>query len=302
MKGMLDGKVAVITGAGRGLGRSHALLLAEEGAKIVVNDLGVDWDGTGERVSGPADDVVKEIKDVGGEAVANYESVTDFNGAKRIVDCAVENFGRLDIFVNNAGFLRDRMSFKMSQEEWDGVVGVHLTGTFYCGRWAAAYFRGQSKAGTPVNGRIINTISHAGLIGNPGQANYAAAKAGIAGLTLVWARELERYSVTSNAVAPMARTRMTTQSDSVAGMFAEPEEGQFDEMAPENISPVVAYLASDKAQDISGHVFSTRGGKLELLQGWQQANSMDIGKRWTVEEIDRKIRELGDLGIPPIWF
>jgi len=300
MMGILDGKVAIITGSGRGLGRSHALSMAQQGAKIVVNDLGVDWDGTGERVSGPADDVVKEIKDAGGEAVANYESVTDFNGAKRIIDCAVETFGKLDILVNNAGFLRDRMSFKMSQEEWDGVVGVHLTGTFYCGRWAAAYFRDQSKAGTLVNGRIINTISHAGLIGNPGQANYAAAKAGIASLTLVWARELERYTVTANAVAPMARTRLTAQDKS--GFFAEAEEGQFDEMAPENISPVVAYLASDKAQDISGHVFSTRGGRLELLQNWQPGNTMDIGKKWTVADIDQKIRELGDLGIPPIWF
>jgi len=303
--GMLDGKVVVITGAGRGLGRNHALLMAQEGAKIVVNDLGVEWDGGGERVSGPADDVVKEIKDAGGEAVANYESVTDFDGTKRIVDCAIETFGKLDIFVNNAGFLRDRMSFKMSKEEWDEVVGVHLTGTFYCGRWAAAYFRDQSKAGTPVNGRIINTISHAGLIGSPGQANYAAAKAGIAGLTLVWARELERYDVTCNAVAPMARTRLTeqTQSDGVSDMFAKPEdEDQFDEMAPENISPVVAYLASDKAQDISGHVFSSRGGRLELLQTWQPANALDIGKKWTVEEIDQKIRELGDLGIPPMWF
>jgi len=298
--GMLEGKVAVITGSGRGLGRHHALLMAQEGAKIVVNDLGVEGDGEGKKVSGPADDVVKEIKDAGGEAVANYESVTDFDGAKRIIDCSVENFGKLDIFVNNAGFLRDRMSFKMSQEDWDSVVDVHLTGTFYCGRWAAAYFRDQSKAGTPVNGRIINTISHAGLIGNAGQANYAAAKAGIASLTLVWARELERYNVTSNAVAPMARTRLTAQDKS--GFFAEVEEGQFDEMAPENISPVVAYLASDKAQDISGHVFSTRGGRLELLENWKQGNAMDIGKKWTLADIDQKIRELGDLGIPPIWF
>ncbi len=300
--GMLDGKVAIITGSGRGLGKSHAMAMAQEGAKIVINDLGIEWDGTGEKVATPADEVVKEIKDAGGEAVANYDSVTDFNGAKRIVDCAVESFGRLDILVNNAGFLRDRMSFKMSQEEWDTVVGVHLTGTFYCGRWASLYFRDQSKAGTPVNGRIINTISHAGLVGNVGQANYAAAKAGIAGLTLVWAREFERYNVTCNAVAPMARTRLTSQTESVSAMFAEPEEGKFDEMAPENISPVVTYLASDKAQDISGRVFSTRGGRLEVLEGWRQGNSMDIGKKWTVEEIDQKIRELGDLGIPEAWF
>jgi len=300
--GLLDGKVAAITGSGRGLGRSHALMMAQEGAKIVVNDLGIDWDGTGKKVAAPAEEVVKEIKNAGGEAVANYDSVTDFNGAKRIIDCAVENFGKLDILVNNAGFLRDRMSFKMTQEEWDAVVGVHLNGTFYCGRWASLYFRDQNKAGTPINGRIINTISHAGLVGNVGQANYAAAKAGIAGLTLVWARELGKYNVTCNAVAPMARTRLTSQTDSVSAMFAPPEEGKFDEMAPENISPVVAYLASDKAQDISGRVFSTRGGRLEVLEGWRQGNSMDIGKKWTVEEIDQKIRELGELGIPEAWF
>jgi len=300
--GILNGKVAIITGAGRGLGRSHALLLAQEGAKIVVNDLGIDSNGTGKRVSGPADDVVREIRNAGGEAVANYDSVTDFDGARSIIDCAVQNFGKLDILVNNAGFLRDRMTFKMSKEDWDGVVGVHLTGTFYCGRWAAAYFRDQSKAGSAVNGRIINTISHAGLIGNPGQANYASAKAGIAGLTLVWARELERYSVTCNAVAPMARTRLTMENDGVAGMFAKPEDGRFDDMAPENISPVVAYLASDKARDISGRVFSVRGGRLEVLQCWQPGNCLDIGKRWTVGEIDQRIRGLGDLAVPAMWF
>jgi NAD(P)-dependent dehydrogenase (short-subunit alcohol dehydrogenase family) len=303
--GMLDGKVVVITGAGRGLGRNHALFLANEGAKIVVNDLGVEWDGTGEKALGPADEVVKEIKDAGGEAVANGDSVTDFQGAKRMVECAIDTFGKLDAFINNAGFLRDRMSFKMSQEEWDAVIGVHLTGTFYCCRHAAEYFRGQSKAGTPVNGRIINTISHAGLIGSAGQCNYTAAKAGIAGLTLALARELERYNTTVNAVAPMARTRMTTNTENpaVQAMFAKPEdEDKFDEMAPENISPVVAYLASDNAQDISGRVFASRGGRLELLQTWQSENVIDNGKKWTVEEIDKKIRDLGTLSIPEMWF
>lgn len=303
--GMLDGKVVVITGSGRGLGRNHALTMAQEGAKIVVNDLGVEWDGTGEKASGPAIEVVKEIKDAGGEAVANTDSVTAFDGAKRLIECAVDNFGKLDVLVNNAGFLRDRMSFKMSQEEWDAVIGVHLTGTFYCCRWAGAYFRDQSKAGSPMNGRIINTISHAGLIGSAGQSNYTAAKAGIAGLTLALARELERYNVTVNAVAPMARTRMTTNTNNpaVAEMFAKPEdEDQFDEMSPENISPVVTYLASDNAQDISGRVFASRGGRLELLQTWKSENVIDIGKRWTVEEIDEKIRDLGTLSIPEMWF
>ncbi len=303
--GILDGKVAVVTGSGRGLGRNHALYLANEGAKIVVNDLGVEWDGTGEKALGPADEVVKEIKDAGGEAVANGDSVTDFAGAKRMVECAIDTFGKLDVFVNNAGFLRDRMSFKMSQEEWDAVIGVHLTGTFYTCRHAAEYFRGQSKAGTPVNGRIINTISHAGLIGSAGQCNYTAAKAGIAGLTLALARELERYNTTVNAVAPMARTRMTTNTPNpaVQEMFAKPEdENQFDEMSPENTSPVVAYLASDNAQDISGRIFASRGGRIELPQTWQSGSVLDIGKKWTVEEIDKKIRDLGTLSIPEMWF
>lgn len=300
--GMLDGKVAVVTGAGRGLGRSHALALAAEGARVVVNDLGVQWDGTGEKAAAPADEVVKEIKAAGGDAVANYNSVTDFEGAKGIIDTAVEKFGKLDIFVNNAGFLKDRISFKMTKEEWDAVVGVHLTGTFYCGRWAASYFRDQSKAADQLNGRIINTVSHAGLFGNAGQANYSAAKGGIASLTMVWARELERYGATCNAIAPMARTRMTMSTEATAAMFAKPEGDVFDAMAPENISPLVVYLASDKAQDITGHIFSIRGGRIELFQAWQIANTIDIGKAWTPSEIDGKIRELGDLGMPPIIF
>ncbi|MFO8010188.1 MAG: SDR family oxidoreductase [Dehalococcoidia bacterium] len=299
--GILDGKVAVVTGAGRGLGKSHVLALAKEGAKVVVNDVGVEWDGTG-KATGPAEDTVKEIKDSGGEAVANYESVTSFEGAKKIIDSAIENFGKLDILVNNAGFLRDRMTFKMTEEEWDPVVEVHLKGTFNTGRWFMAYLRDQSKAGNQVNGRIINTISHAGIIGSPGQPNYSAAKAGIACLTMTWAREMEKYGMTSNAICPMARTRMTTQTDAVSGMFAEAEEGKFDEMAPENVSPLVVYLASDEAQDITGRVFSIRGGRMELFQPWQIANAVDIGRRWEVPEIGQKIRSLGELGMPPIVF
>ena len=297
--GVLDGKVAIVTGAGRGLGRSHALAMAEEGAKIVVNDIGVEWDGTGQ-AKGPADDVVKEIKDAGGDAVACFDSVTDFEGAQRIIDTAVNSFGKLDILVNNAGFLRDKMIFNMSKEEWDAVLDVHLTGTFNCGRWAAAYFREQSKAGKlESGGRIINTVSHAGLIGNPGQSNYGAAKAGIACLTLIWARELQRFNVTVNSVTPMARTRMTTLS----GYFTEiPGEGQLDEFAPENVSPLVVYLASDAAQDITGRVISIRGGKLELFNGWYLANSIDIQKRWTIPELQAKIRELGTLSLPEMAF
>ncbi|TET73658.1 MAG: SDR family NAD(P)-dependent oxidoreductase [Dehalococcoidia bacterium] len=295
--GALDGKVAVITGAGRGLGRSHALLMAEEGAKIVVNDLGGEWDGTG-KATGPADDVVKEIKDAGGQAVASFDSVTDFQGAKRIIDCAIDNFGKLDILVNNAGFLRDKMTFNMTEEEWDAVIAVHLKGTFNCGRWACAYFREQSKAGKLQSGRIINTMSHAGLLGNVGQGNYASAKLGIGALTMVLAREMEKYNVTCNAIVPMARTRMTVQTPSLSAMFAEKPEGQFDDMAPENVSPLVAYLASDHAQNITGRWLSIRGGKLESWLPPQLAKSIDIDKRWTVKEITERVGELGDLSMP----
>ena len=295
--GMLDGRVAVITGAGRGLGRSHALLMAQEGAKVVVNDIGVEWDGTGQ-AKGPADDTVKEIKDAGGEAVASFDSVMDFDAAKRIIDCAIQNFGKLDILVNNAGFLRDKMTFNMAKDEWDAVIQVHLTGTFNCGRWACSYWREQSKAGNPVSGRIINTMSHAGLLGNAGQPNYASAKLGIGALTMVWAREMEKYNVTSNAIVPMARTRMTTQTAALGGMFAEAKEGEFDEMAPDNVSPLVAYLATEHAQGITGRWLSVRGGKLELWNPPTLAKSIDIARRWTVKEISERITELGNLGMP----
>jgi NAD(P)-dependent dehydrogenase (short-subunit alcohol dehydrogenase family) len=294
---MLDGKVAVITGAGRGLGRSHALLMAQEGAKIVVNDIGSEWDGTG-KATGPADDVVKEIKAAGGEAASSFESVMDFDGAKKIIDCAVDNFGKLDILVNNAGFLRDKMTFNMTKDEWDAVIQVHLTGSFNCGRWACSYWREQSKAGNPVSGRLINTMSHAGLLGNAGQPNYASAKLGIGALTMVWAREMAKYNVTANAIVPMARTRMTTQTAALGGMFAEAKEGEFDEMAPDNVSPLVAYLGTDHAQNITGRWLSIRGGKLELWLPPQLAKSIDIERKWTVKEISERINELGSLGMP----
>jgi len=295
--GILEGKVAIVTGAAHGLGKTHALLLAQEGAKVVVNDLGADVDGGG-KASGPADDVIKEIEAAGGAAVANYESVVDFQGAKKIIDCAIDNFGKLDILINNAGFLRDKMTFNMSEEEWDSVVNVHLKGTFNCGRWISAYFREQSKAGRLQSGRIINTVSHAGLFGAAGQPNYAAAKAGIAALTMAWARGMAKYGITCNAIAPMARTRLTDTSENLQTMFAQAQEGQFDTFAPENISPIVAYLASDQAQDITGRVFSIRGGILEVFQPWQVAGSIDIGKRWTIKEIGERIHDLGDISMP----
>lgn len=299
--GILDGKVAIVTGAGAGLGRSHALALAEEGAKLVINDLGTEWDGSGNASAGPADNIVKEITDAGGEAIANYASVADFQGTKQMIDDAVAKFGRLDIVVNNAGILRDKMTFNMAEEEWDLVIAVHLKGTFNVGKWAITYWREQAKAGNQINGRIINTISHAAIIGSPGQPNYSSAKGGIAVLTAVWAREMEKYGITSNAVCPMARTRMTVQTDKY-GMFAEVPEDQFDGMAPENISPLVAYLASDQAQDITGHIFSIRGGNLELFTSWQVAKKIDIERKWTVGELHDQIRTLGDLGMPAIVF
>ncbi len=290
--GVLEGKVAAVTGAGTGLGRSHALALAEEGAKVVVNDLGVELDGTGKSPD-PADNVVKEIKDAGGVAVASYDSVADFQEAKRIIDCAIDSFGKLDIMVNNAGFVRDKIAFNMSEEDWDAVVAVHLKGTFNCGRWACSYFREQSKEGKLENGRIISTTSHSGLLGNVGQANYGAAKAGIAALTIIWAMEMERYKVTCNAIAPMARTRMTEVS-----LPPPTVEGQFDEFATENVSPLVVCLASDQAQNITGRVISIRGGKLELFQPWHIDKSIDIGRRWTAKEIGERIHELGDFSAP----
>jgi len=296
---MLDGKVAVVTGAGRGLGRAHAIFLAKAGAKVVVNDLGGAADGTGAS-AGPAQEVVNEIKKMGGDAIVSPESVAEWDSSKKIIDTAINKFGKLDILVNNAGFLRDRMTFKMSEDEFDMVIKVHLKGTFCCARWACIYFYEQSKAGKKVAGRLINTVSHAGLGGNAGQANYAAAKGGIAALTMVWGREMAKYGVTSNAVAPMARSRMTLGSATTAGIMGEkpPTDGSFDVWAPENLSPLIVYLASDQAADITGHVFTVMGGKITLFMPWALGKSVDIGKRWTEQDLHKRIRELGDLAMP----
>jgi NAD(P)-dependent dehydrogenase (short-subunit alcohol dehydrogenase family) len=293
--GLLDGKVAIVTGAGRGLGRSHALALAREGARVVVNDAGRELDGTGGGRA-PADEVVRQIVAAGGGAMANYEDVADFDAARRIIDSALDSFGRLDILVNNAGIVRDRISFNMSEEDFDAVVAVHLKGTFNCGRWACASFRQQSKEGKLERGRIISTSSHSGLLGNVGQSNYGAAKAGIAAMTIIWSMEMGRYNVTCNAIAPMARTRMTE-----ANIGPPPADGPFDEYAPENVSPLVVYLASEQAQHITGRVFSIRGGKLEAFEPWQIGKSIDIGRRWTADEIARRIDELGSSAPTTNW-
>ena len=260
--GSLDGRVAIITGAGRGIGREHALFFAAEGAKIVVNDLGGANDGTGSDLT-PAQQVAEEIKAMGGEAVVNGDNVADWQGAQRMINQAVETFGDLDILVNNAGILRDRVLVNMTEEEWDAVIAVHLKGHFAPSRWAAAYWREQHKAGKPVSGRIINTTSVSGIYGNPGQTNYGAAKAGIAAFTNIAALELARYNVTVNAVGPVALTRMTE------GLGPAPETDEEREArSPRWIAPIVTWLASEEAADISGRVFEASGQVLAVAEGW----------------------------------
>ncbi len=285
--GLLDGKVAIVTGAGRGIGRGEALLLAKEGAKVVVNDVGASLSGEGHDTS-PAQSVVDEIVAAGGEAVTNDANVTDFGQTEKLINSTVEKFGRLDIVVNNAGILRDRMLVNMVEDEWDAVIAVHLKGTFNCARHAAAYWRAKSKAGEQVTGRIINTASPSGLYGNAGQSNYGAAKAGIAAFTVIIAQELQRYGVTANAVSPSARTRMT---EAAFGNLAVPE-GEFDSFGPENIAPIVAYLASDDAAGITGQVFSVQGGSIAFMQGWTPAGVIEKDSTWEPAELMDAIEKL----------
>lgn len=291
MSGLLDGRVVIITGAGRGIGRAHALAFAAEGAKVVVNDIGVGGDGsnTGET---PAEQVVAEIKAAGGEAVTNGDDVASWEGAQNLIQTALDSFGRLDILVNNAGFLRDRMLVGMSEEEWDAVIRVHLKGHFAPLRHAAAYWRAESKAGRPVDARIINTSSGAGLQGSIGQGNYAAAKAGIAEMTIQAAAELKNYGVSVNAIAPAARTRMTVGAGgAMAEAMAAPEEG-FDAMAPENISPLVVWLGSAESKDVTGRVFEVEGGKITVAEGWRHGPAQDKGERWDPKELGPVVADL----------
>jgi NAD(P)-dependent dehydrogenase (short-subunit alcohol dehydrogenase family) len=267
--GICDGRVAIVTGAGRGIGREHALLLAHEGAKVVINDLGGTMDGTGTD-AGPAQQVADEIKALGGEAVANTDDISDWEGAQRLINQAVETFGRLDVLINNAGILRDRMLTNMTEEEWDAVIKVHLKGTFGPARWAAAYWREQSKAGEPVDGRIINTSSPSGIYGNVGQTNYGAAKAGIASFTIIAAKELARYGVTVNAIAPAALTRMTEG----LGMGQMPEEAK-EAMSPAHIAPIVVWLASPLSKDVTGRVFDVTGRMISVSEGWHRGPSLE---------------------------
>ena len=291
----LDGKVAVVTGAGRGIGREHALALARAGAKIVVNDLGASLAGEGTD-AGPAHDVVREIQALGGEAVADGENVADFAGAKRLIDGAVAAFGRLDILVNNAGILRDRMLVNMEEHEWDAVIEVHLKGHFAPTRHAAAHWRERSKAGDQVNARVINTSSPSGVFGNVGQLNYGAAKAGIVGFTLIAAQELQRYGVTVNAIAPNARTRMT---EAAFGEIPPPENG-FDAADPANNSPIVVALCADEARDITGQVFFIYGGVVNMLNGWEAGELFASDERWDPDALLQELRDrLPDGAAPP---
>ena len=272
--GLLDGKVAIVTGAGRGIGREHALALARAGARVVVNDLGASLAGEGVD-SSPAHSVVAEIEAVGSRAVDDGENVADFEGARRLVEHALGEFGRLDILVNNAGILRDRMLVNMEEQEWDAVIEVHLKGHFAPTRHAAAYWRERSKAGDEVRARVINTSSPSGVFGNVGQANYGAAKAGIVGFTLIAAQELQRYGVTVNALAPNARTRMTESA------FELPtDDGGFDALAPRNNTPIVVALCADEAQSITGQVFHIFGGAVNMLTPWSPGELFARGDGW----------------------
>jgi len=293
--GICEGRVVIVTGAGRGIGREHALEFARQGAKVVVNDLGVARDGTGP-TSTPADEVVDEIRGIGAEAVANGDDIADWDGAQRLVRTAVDTFGRLDVLVNNAGFLRDRMLFSSSEEEWDAVIRVHLKGHFAPTRHASEYWRAQSKAGEPVDARIVNTSSGAGLMGSVGQGAYSAAKAGIAALTLVESAEFARYRVTANAIAPAARTRMTEEV--FADRMAAPDGG-FDANDPANISPLVVWLGSAQSRDVTGRVFEVEGGVLSVADGWQHGPRIDKGARWDPADVGPAVHELLAKAPPP---
>lgn len=299
--GLLDGKVAIVTGAGRGIGREEALLLAGEGATVVVNDVGASLAGEGGDVH-PAQEVVDAIVAGGGTAVVNGDDISSWAGAKNVIDQAVDTYGHLDVLVNNAGILRDKMSFNMEESDWDDVIRVHLKGHFAPSHFAAVYWRNRAKAGEQVSGRIVNTSSEAGLYGNAGQANYSAAKAGIASMTWVLARELGRYGVTVNAIAPRARTRMT---ENLFGEMAAKKDDSFDEWDPANIAKVIAFLASDEAADVNGQVFVVFGGNVWAMGGFHPVGEIHRDGPWTPSELVGAKGELfksADSGIPKFSF
>ena len=289
--GALDGRVAIITGAGRGLGREHALLFASEGAKVVVNDLGGDQGGGGADLT-PAQQTVEDIKGLGGDAVVNGDDVADWEGAERLVAQAVDTFGDLHILVNNAGILRDRVVVNMTEEEWDVVIDVHLKGHFAPSHFAANYWRGQTKAGNDVNAAIVNTTSTSGLFANPGQANYDAAKSGIASLTQLFAKELVRYGVRANAIAPAARTRLTLSTPGIADAMAVPADpAVFDPYHPGNVSPMVAYLCTAGCS-ITGETFVVSGALVQRVQTWTLAEVIQQDERWTIDGLAARAHDL----------
>ncbi len=278
----LDGRVAIITGAGRGIGREHALFFASEGAKVVVNDLGGANDGVGAD-DAPANEVIAEIRAGGGEAIANFDDIADWEGAQRLVNAAIEAFGDLHILVNNAGILRDRVLVNMSEAEWDDVIRVHLKGHFAPSRWAAAYWREEAKNGRAKPRNIVHTSSTSGLFANPGQSNYGAAKTGIATFSQILAKELTRYEVKSNCIAPGARTRLTLATPGLGDIMA-PKQGTFDEWDPANISPLVAYLSTADCP-FSGETFFVQGGVVKLVKSWEMGDTVERNEMWTVDAL-----------------
>lgn len=287
--GLLDGRVVIVTGAGGGIGRAHALAFAAEGARVVVNDIGVGLDGSPAGGGSAAQGVVDEITAAGGEAVANGSNVADWTQSAELIQTALDNFGNFDILVNNAGIVRDRMFVNATEDEFDAVTAVHLKGHFATMKHAGAYWRAQSKEGKVVDARIINTSSGAGLQGSVGQATYSAAKAGIAALTLVAAAEMGRFGVTVNAIAPSARTRMT---ETVFADMMATQDSDFDAMAPENVSPLVVWLGSVESKDITGQVFEVEGGIIRVAEGWNRGGTIDKGARWDPAELGPVVSDL----------
>lgn len=288
--GALEGRVAIITGAGRGIGREHALLFAAEGAKVVINDLGAANDGEGSDLS-PAEAVVAEIRAAGGEAVANGDNVADWEGAQNLINTAISTFGDLDILVNNAGILRDRVLVNMTEAEWDAVIAVHLKGHFAPTRWAASYWREQHKAGITKPRNLVHTSSTSGLFSNPGQSNYGAAKSGIATFSQIVAKELSRYGVVSNCIAPGARTRLTLATPGLDSIMAPKQEG-FDEWDPANISPLVAYLSTSECA-FTGETFFVQGGVVKRVESWAMAETVEQNEMWTVSDLAAALAPMG---------
>ena len=289
MAGICEGRVVIVTGAGRGIGREHALEFARQGADVVVNDLGSEVDGTGAS-TGPASDVAEEVRALGRRALVSGDDIASEEGARRLIDSTVEEFGRLDVLVNNAGILRDRMLFNMSFEEWDAVMHVHLRGTFGPAHFAAVHWRQRAKAGETLDARLINTTSPSGIYGNVGQANYGAAKAGIAAFTVIAAMELAPYGVTVNAIAPAAATRMTIPL--ARGASAPASEGSFDPRSPDNIAPLVVWLGSPESAHVTGRVFNVRGGTISVAEGWRAGPSAQRERRWDPAELGPVVTDL----------